>query len=210
MMDEKSLPPILSGLIPDDIEKALGGTPTAGSGGLLAEAAAQFLGGADTPDAPESEDKSLVQNLLGLVGQGDSPLAAVVGQFLNGEGELHAEATRAAALNSATVAEKIQEFLVSKLKIAPAVAALMAPMLAKLIPGIKKKAAAKKRKSSRKTTSRPKASAKTEKKPKKKTTAKKPAAKKTTSKKTTSKKTTSKRRTGTRGLVLDVDTGGEQ
>jgi len=130
------------------------------------------------PDAVENKTEStdepniiLVESLRATTGQSGGPLATAVNEFLSGEGALH-ETTRAALTQGSSAVNEVAAFLTTNFKLSSTAATLVATLLVKLFPSIRKvtgkKTAAKK---------------KPRRKVKPKTTAKKTAAKK---KKTTS------------------------
>lgn len=166
-MEEKSLSGLFSQLIPDQIENGLG------------------LGGKD----PDEQNSILVGSLKVAAGQSGGPMVAAVNEFLSGQGELH-ETTRAAVTRSSSSAPKeIATLLTNQFKLAPTTAQIIAALLVKLFPSLKKAA---KSDTPAKKKPRPKAKPKTaaaakkeassaKKKPKKKTpkaAPTKPAAKK--------------------------------
>jgi hypothetical protein len=177
-MDDNTRSGLLSSLIPDEIEKGLG------------------LGG----DDDGKDDSLLVTTLKGLVGSSNSDLVESVSDFLGGKGSL-LEITQAALTRGRkTAAGEVAAFLTTTFKIPEGTAGLIAPVLLRIFPGIKKltggssaeskprrkkkttassssKPAAKKRKTT--SGSKPKKETSSSARPKKrKTTGSKPAAKK--------------------------------
>jgi len=152
------------------------------------------------PDAVENKTEStdkpniiLVESLRATTGLSGVPLETAVNEFLSGEGELH-ETTRAAITRggSSSVSE-IAAFLTDKFKLSSTVATLVATLLVKLFPSIKKltgKKTAAKKKPRRKAKAKTKPAAK-----KKAASSKKKAKKKTTAKpKTTAQKSAAKKK----------------
>jgi hypothetical protein len=166
-MEEKSLSGLFSQLIPDEIENSLG------------------LGG----KSPDEQNSILVGSLKVAAGQSGGAMVTVINEFLSGQGDL-LETTRAAVTRSGSSASKeIATLLTTQFKLAPTTAQIIAALLVKLFPSIKKAAKSDtptKKKPRRKAKPKTAASAKKDassakKKPKKKTpkaTPTKPAAKK--------------------------------
>lgn len=127
--------------------------------------------------------------LQALAGQAGGPLQNQISQFLNGQGELLDVTNKAAATGGDFATNMVVTFLTSTLKLNPAIANMVAPLLLQLLPSItgnlfggqqsEKPAATPKKprqtsSTSKKSTAKPKTSAKTATKP---TTAKKPVKK---------------------------------
>ena len=169
---------------------------------------------------PSAERGFLVDSLKTLAGQAGEGAQPVLDQFLSGQGEL-AEVTRAAAASGSTSAlNKVINLLTTTLKLSPAIARIIAPILLKLAPSLGNQAAAKetekepaeKKKPRRKTaanskketSSKKKADKKTSSKPKK--TPAKPAAKKKPAAK--AKKETAaakKRKTAKKSVTVETE-----
>ena len=92
---------------------------------------------AHTDDAtPSAERGLLVDSLKTLTGQAGAGAQPVLDQFLSGQGEL-AEVTRAAAASGSTSAlNKVINLLTTTLKLSPAIAKIIAPILLKLAPSL--------------------------------------------------------------------------
>lgn len=189
-MEDKSLPDIISQILPDEVEQSLG------------------IGKQKTTD----QDNVLIASLKAAAGQSGGQVEESVNQFLNGEGEL-LETTRSAVTRSKTTAKnEVAAFLEKKFNLSPNVAKLVAMLVVKLFPSISKltgEAATEKKKPRKKkpktstTTSKKKAKKKTTTKPK--TTASKPAAKKKKPTAKESKKATTKKKPKkkTRSITID-------
>lgn len=188
-MEDKSLPDIISQILPDEVEKSLGFEKA----------------------KPVEQDNVLIASLRAAAGQSGGQVEASINQFLNGEGEL-LETTRSAVTRSKTTAKnEVAAFLEKKFNLSPTVAKLVAMLVVKLFPSIskltgnatteKKKPRNKKPKTST-TTSKKKPKKKTTSKPK--TTASKPAAKKKKPAAKDSKKATTKKKPKkTRSVTID-------
>lgn len=184
-MDDKPLSDLISQILPDEVEKAIG------------------LG----KDQPGDDNPVLIASLKAAAGQSGSLVETAVNQFLNGEGDL-LETTRSAVTRSKTTAKnEVAAFLESKFNLSPAVAKLLATLLVKLFPSIAKltgEASAEKKKPRRKkkptTTSSAKKETSSKKKPKKKktTSQSKPAASKPAAKKKKPTATSSKKKATTK------------
>lgn len=168
-MDDKSLSGLISQILPDDMEQAMG------------------LGKA----RPAEDNNILIASLKAAAGQSGGLVDTAVNQFLNGEGDLLATTRSAVTRSKATAKNEVAVFLEDKFKLSPAVAKLIAMLLVKIFPAISQltgeSTATKKkpRKKKPKTSSSAKTTASSKKKPKKKkttskpnTTASRPAAKK--------------------------------
>lgn len=189
-MEDKSLPDIISQILPDEVEQSLG------------------IGKQKTTD----QDNVLIASLKAAAGQSGGQVEESVNQFLNGEGEL-LETTRSAVTRSKTTAKnEVAAFLEKKFNLSPNVAKLVAMLVVKLFPSISKltgEAATEKKKPRKKkpktstTTSKKKAKKKTTTKPK--TTASKPVAKKKKPTAKESKKATTKKKPKkkTRSITID-------
>lgn len=185
-MEDKGLTDILSNLIPDPNE----GNQTV-----------------QENQKPE-QDNTLADGLETLAGRSGGELKTAIDEFLKGKGDLFESARNALAIDTKSAEKTIVEFLTEKFDLSPTLAAVIAPMLLKLIPGAekkKKKTSTKRKKKT--TTSAKKKKTTTTNKPKKKTTTsakkktspttkKKPAA--SPKKKTTTKKTKPKTSTKTK------------
>ena len=133
--------------------------------------------------AGEGQDQdSLLAASLKAVAAGSSNEAVEdeIGAFLRGEGNLLETASAALTRGGSSAARDVAKFLEEKFGLNPAIARVIGTLLINLLPGIKKKKAAKK-----KPKKKPAASAKTPAKKKPKKTAAKP--KKPTAKKETAK-----------------------
>ncbi len=133
--------------------------------------------------AGEGQDQdSLLAASLKAVAAGSSNEAVEdeIGAFLKGEGNLLETASAAVTRGGSSAATDVAKFLEEKFGLNPAIARVIGTLLINLLPGIKKKKAAKK-----KPKKKPAASAKTPAKKKPKKTAAKP--KKPTAKKETAK-----------------------
>ena len=181
-MDEKSLPDLLSQLIPVQPEE---------------DAQPEEQSGA------EEQNSALAESLAAAAGQSDGPFERAVEEFLSGKGVLHDTAIGARTRGD-TPADDVAQVLISQFKLSPTIATVISMLLVKLVPSIgkKPKKASPARKKARKET-KPKAKAKTkpkakvengsEKKAKKKATAKpKTGAAKTAAKKKVSAKSSKK------------------
>ncbi len=169
-MDDKPLSDLLSQILPDDVEQAIG------------------LG----KDKPGEDNPVLIASLKAAAGQSGGLVDTAVNQFLNGEGDLLETTRRSVTRSKTTAKNEVAAFLESKFNLSPAVAKLLAMLLVKIFPSIGKltgEPSAEKKKPRRKKKPKTTASASKEtsskKKPKKKktttrpkTTASKPAAKK--------------------------------
>jgi len=198
-MEDNSLNDLVSQLIPDEFEKALG---------------------VDDEETGE-QNQVYVESLRAAAAKSGGPVKAAVNEFLNGEGDLF-EATRAATTHSEASAEsEVATFLTTKLKLSPFAAKLIAMLAVKLFPSIGKltgsgTTAKKKtrRKKKAKTSSSAKTTASSKKKPKKKTTTQlkkktsKSAAKKKPSSTSSKKDSAARKKTKkkTRSASLDVST----
>jgi len=192
-MEDKSLPDIISQILPDEVEQSLG------------------IGKQKTTD----QDNVLIASLKAAAGQSGGQVEESVNQFLNGEGEL-IETTRSAITRSKTTAKnEVAAFLEKKFNLSPNVAKLVAMLTVKLFPSISKltgEAATEKKKPRKKkpktstTTSKKKAKKKkTTTKPK--TTASKPAAKKKKPTAKESKKATTKKKPKKKTRSVTIDGG---
>ncbi len=169
---------------------------------------------------PSAERGLLVDSLKTLAGQAGAGAQPVLDQFLSGQGEL-AEVTRAAAASGSTSAlNKVINLLTTTLKLSPAIAKIIAPILLKLAPSLGNQAAAKetekepaeKKKPRRKTAANSKKeTSSSKKKTDKKSTAKpkktpaKPAAKKKPAAKSSKKETAAKAKPKTSRRSVDVE-----
>jgi outer membrane biosynthesis protein TonB len=138
------------------------------------------------------EQDSLLAASLKAVAAGSSNEAVEdeIGAFLKGEGNLLETASAALTRGGGSAATDVAKFLEEKFGLNPAIARVIGTLLINLLPGIKKKKAAKK-----KPTKKPATSAKTPAKKKPKKTAakpKKPVATAKAKKKPTAKKETAK------------------
>lgn len=71
-----------------------------------------------------------------LAGQAGGPLQNQISQFFNGEGQLHEVTSKAAATGGDFATNMIVTFLTSTLKLNPAIANMVAPLLLQLLPSI--------------------------------------------------------------------------
>jgi hypothetical protein len=125
-----------------------------------------------------------------LAGQAGGPLQNQLSQFLNGEGQLLDVTSKAATTGGDFATNIIVTFLTSTLKLNPAIANMVAPLLLQLLPSVAgnlfggqaAQETAAKPKSQKKTTSKKTTSSKSTAKPKS-------SVKSSTSAKTTTKKT---------------------
>lgn len=74
--------------------------------------------------------------LTSLAGQAGGPLQNQLSQFFNGEGQLHDVTSKAAATGGDFATNMIVTFLTSTLKLSPAIANMVAPLLLQLLPSI--------------------------------------------------------------------------
>lgn len=156
-MDEKSIPDLLSQLLPDAIEKNL-----------------------DLGEKKADEQKAIITDSLKLVaGQSDASLEEAVNEFLSGKGVLHETTAAAITRGGDTGLSDLVNLLTTKFKLSPTIAKLIASLLLSLQSSSKKKPRPKPKAAS----SKEKETSSTKKKPKKKT----PVSKKTAKKKTSSK-----------------------
>jgi hypothetical protein len=178
-MDEKSIPDLLSNLLPGSAKEQ-----------------------PEASDQAGKRDRVLVEGLKAMVGQVGGPLQDAVNDFLDGKGAL-LQTTRTALRGGKKTAEKEAVTMLTKqFKLSPAIAKLISPLLVKLLPSIggeeteipaeieldqekprkvKSKAKGKSRPKMETTSSTKKAGKKTTSKPKA-STSKKPAKKKTAAK----------------------------
>jgi hypothetical protein len=190
---------------------------------------------AETPPAPEEEatrqQNIYVDGLKAVVGASGGPLENAINEFLSGKGELLETTAAAGNRGGGSAVSEVGSILEKKFDLNPAIARLVASLLVKLVPSLKKAKKSKprrkpktaasakkettaKKKAKKKTAAKPadkkKTAAKTSKKttsakakPKKKTSAAKPAAKKkTTAKKTATTKKKAKK--ATRSEAIDA------
>lgn len=112
-MDDKSIPDLLSGLIPGTAEEQ------SKPGGQVGQ-----------------RDRILVEGLKAMVGQIGGTFQDAVNEFLDGKGELH-QTTRAALKTGKKTAEnEAVAMLTKQFHLSPAIAKLIAPLLVKLLPSI--------------------------------------------------------------------------
>lgn len=144
----------------------------------------------ETDGDGQEQNPLLVASLkAAAAGSSNEEVENEIGAFLKGEGSLLEAASAAVTRGGSSAATDVAKLLEEKFGLNPAIARVLGTLLINLLPGIKKKKAAKK-----KPKKKPAASVKTpaKKKPKKKTTAKpkKPAASAKAKKKPTAKKET--------------------
>ena len=147
--------------------------------------------GPRTPQQPigEAQKGLLIDSLKAFAWQAGGDAQPILDQFLSGKGEL-AEVTRAAAASgSSSATNQIVNLLTSTLKISPAIANIIAPILLKLVPFITSQVTGTS--TEKETTAKKKPRPKTSTSKKETSSSKKTAAKpkKTTAKSTTKKKT---------------------
>jgi len=84
------------------------------------------------PQAPDAT-RGMLQ---ALAGQSGGPLQDQISQFLSGQGELLNTTQKAAATGGNAAATMVAGFLTSTLKLSPAIAGIVAPLLLQLLPSI--------------------------------------------------------------------------
>ena len=196
-MDDNLLPDLLSQLFPDVGENKLapGGDKTAEQNNILAA------------------------TLKALAGQSSGPVGTAVNEFLTGKGALHETTRSALSRGSGSAVSEVVAFLTTQLKLSPAAAQLIVPLLLKLLPSIGKETgtdSTTEKKPRRKTKPKSPSSAKNEtgsikKKPIKKTLARpktsaaKPEAKKKLSTRADKKKTASAKKPNNAKRTTSLD-----
>jgi hypothetical protein len=157
LMDDKSIPGLISQLLPD--------------------------AGENDPEREQGlsdpQTGILLGSLKALAGQSGGAAAEEISEFLGGKGALH-ETTRAAmARGSASAQDELSALLINKFKLSPTIASVIAGLLVRLLPSIGKEAPARKkprRKARPKTASSAKTDAASKKKKSKKKATTKPKA----------------------------------
>jgi hypothetical protein len=145
---------------------------------------------------PVSEEEAtrqqniFVDGLKAVVGSTGGPLEDAINDFLSGKGELHETTAAAVTRGGCSAVSDVGSVLEKQFDLNPAIAKLVASLLVKLVPSLKKAKKAKPRRKP-KTAASAKKETTAKKKAKKKTTAK-PAAKKKTAAKTSKKTSAAK------------------
>lgn len=154
----------------------------------------------------EEQDNAIAEGLETLAGRSGGELKTAIDEFLKGKGELLESTRSALAIDKKSAEKSIIDLLIARFNLSPTLAAVIAPMLLKLIPGAEKKKRRTSTKRKKKTTPSAKRKTGTKKKKstasakKKKTTTKKPKKKTATTRKkkpanSTNKKTTTTKKT---------------